>query len=84
MYQDSTAQYLEWLKGIKDFHGSVEKSSLSRAQVINSCGVYIVGNDQEQIASLENSLLVEIPAKDNSGKMISALHANVYNCKYIP
>ncbi|XP_070579265.1 E3 ubiquitin-protein ligase rnf213-alpha-like [Ptychodera flava] len=36
--------HIEWLKGIKESHGSVETSSLSQAEAINCNGVYTVGN----------------------------------------
>ncbi|KAM5307769.1 E3 ubiquitin-protein ligase RNF213 isoform 2-T2 [Glossophaga mutica] len=37
-----SARNLEWLKTVKDSHGSVELSSLSLATAINSRGVYVV------------------------------------------
>ncbi|XP_007886821.2 LOW QUALITY PROTEIN: E3 ubiquitin-protein ligase rnf213-alpha [Callorhinchus milii] len=40
-----SARYLEWLKTLKESHGSVETSSLSLAAAINSKGVYTVGNN---------------------------------------
>ena len=52
-----------------EFHGSVEKNALSRAQDINKSGVYIVGNKNDEIVYLENSLVLEIPAKENAGKL---------------
>jgi len=55
MLKETTARALTWLKGIKDFHGSVEKSSLSRAQLINSHGVYVISCDNET-TSLETSV----------------------------
>jgi len=48
------------LKQIKDFHGSVEKSSLSRAQDINSKGVYTIGGEKEKIPSIGNALSLDI------------------------
>ncbi|XP_060751752.1 E3 ubiquitin-protein ligase rnf213-beta isoform X2 [Tachysurus vachellii] len=35
--------WLEWLKGLSETHGSVEKSSISLASAINTHGVYHVG-----------------------------------------
>ncbi|XP_076810018.1 E3 ubiquitin-protein ligase rnf213-alpha-like isoform X2 [Clavelina lepadiformis] len=61
-----TAQYLEWLKGIKDFHGSVEKSSLSRAQDINAHGVYIIGGETDLIPTTENVLKLELSANQEA------------------
>ncbi|XP_027705939.1 E3 ubiquitin-protein ligase RNF213 [Vombatus ursinus] len=37
-----SARYLEWLKTVKDSHGSVELSSLSLATAINNKGIYII------------------------------------------
>ncbi|XP_041354620.1 E3 ubiquitin-protein ligase rnf213-alpha-like [Gigantopelta aegis] len=39
-----TAQHLEWLKEVSQSHGSVEVTSLSQAEMINSKGVYHIGN----------------------------------------
>ncbi|XP_053850563.1 E3 ubiquitin-protein ligase RNF213 [Vidua macroura] len=38
----ASAQQLEWLKTVKESHGSVELSSLSLAAAINSRGVYVL------------------------------------------
>jgi len=54
---------LEWLKATKDFHGSVERSSLTRAKLINDNGVYIVGGKESSMPTLEESLSVEITKK---------------------
>ncbi|XP_051888724.1 E3 ubiquitin-protein ligase rnf213-alpha-like [Pristis pectinata] len=43
-----SARYLEWLKTLKECHGSVETSSLSLAAAINNKGVYTVGNIEPQ------------------------------------
>ncbi|XP_072098539.1 E3 ubiquitin-protein ligase rnf213-alpha-like isoform X2 [Mobula birostris] len=43
-----SARYLEWLKTLKECHGSVETSSLSLAAAINNKGVYAVGNIAQQ------------------------------------
>lgn len=40
--QRASAQHLEWLKTVKESHGSVELSSLSLAAAINSRGVYVL------------------------------------------
>jgi len=62
-FQRDTALQLEWLKATKDFHGSVEHSSLTRAKLINECGVYIVGGKESSMPTLEESLFVEITKK---------------------
>ncbi|XP_047673206.1 E3 ubiquitin-protein ligase rnf213-beta isoform X2 [Tachysurus fulvidraco] len=38
-----SSYWLEWLKGLSETHGSVEKSSISSASAINTHGVYHVG-----------------------------------------
>ncbi|XP_076818184.1 uncharacterized protein LOC143463549 isoform X2 [Clavelina lepadiformis] len=40
---EETSKYLEWLNYVKDFHGSVEEASLTRAQQINERRVYTIG-----------------------------------------
>lgn len=40
--QHASAQHLEWLKIVKESHGSVELSSLSLAAAINSRGIYVL------------------------------------------
>ncbi|XP_076810012.1 E3 ubiquitin-protein ligase rnf213-alpha-like isoform X1 [Clavelina lepadiformis] len=66
-----TAQYLEWLKGIKDFHGSVEKSSLSRAQDINAHGVYIISGETEPIPTTKNALKLELSTNQDADKVMT-------------
>ena len=39
-----TNRHLEWIKLIKERHGSVETSSLQQVEAINRTGVYIIGN----------------------------------------
>lgn len=41
--QIDSARWLDWLKGLRETHGSVEQSSLSLASAINTGGMYIVG-----------------------------------------
>ncbi|PFX19442.1 E3 ubiquitin-protein ligase RNF213 [Stylophora pistillata] len=39
-----TSRHLEWLKTVKESHGSVAMTSLTQAKNINSSGVYVVGH----------------------------------------
>ena len=39
-----TARQLDWLKRVKESHGSVELNALASAQAINDRGIYTVGN----------------------------------------
>lgn len=40
--QKDSARHLEWLRTVKDSHGSVELSSLSLATAINNKGIYVI------------------------------------------
>ena len=42
VFQRDTARHLEWLKTVKESHGSVELSSLSLASSINTKGTYVI------------------------------------------
>ncbi|XP_048346006.1 E3 ubiquitin-protein ligase RNF213-like isoform X2 [Sphaerodactylus townsendi] len=56
-----SARYLEWLKTIKESHGSVELSSISLATTINSKGIYIIRAPAEgQKVSLDTVLSLVI------------------------
>jgi hypothetical protein len=44
-----TARQLEWLKTVKQSHGSVEVTSLAQAESINTNGIYQVGNLQKTV-----------------------------------
>ena len=43
MLQEDTNRHLEWLKAIKESHGSVAMSSLMQAEAVNARGIYEVG-----------------------------------------
>lgn len=47
-FQRDTARHLEWLKTVKDSHGSVELSSLSLASAINTKGIYIISAENQK------------------------------------
>lgn len=47
IFQVDTSRHIEWLKNVKHAHGSVEVTSLSQAEAINSLGIYCVGNIQQ-------------------------------------
>ncbi|XP_026716672.1 E3 ubiquitin-protein ligase RNF213 isoform X2 [Athene cunicularia] len=64
----ASAQHLEWLKTVKESHGSVELSSLSLAAAINSRGIYVLRAPADgQKVSLDNVLRFTLPgsAGDN-------------------
>lgn len=46
--QRDTARHLEWLKTVKDSHGSVELSSLSLASAINTKGIYSISAENQK------------------------------------
>ncbi|XP_039595909.1 E3 ubiquitin-protein ligase rnf213-alpha isoform X2 [Polypterus senegalus] len=62
-----TARHLEWLKSVKDSHGSVELSSLSLATAINNKGIYIIRSQQHKKLSLDTALQLKIPEEHEDG-----------------
>ena len=70
MQQIDTSRQLEWLKGVKDSHGSVAMSSFMQAEAINARGVYEVGCLQQRKASgngeetLESAIRLTVPPKE--------------------
>ncbi|XP_018560281.2 LOW QUALITY PROTEIN: E3 ubiquitin-protein ligase rnf213-alpha-like [Lates calcarifer] len=55
-----TARHLEWLKTVKESHGSVEFSSLSLATSINERGIYTIKAQNQKRLALESSLTLQI------------------------
>lgn len=57
IFQRDTARHLEWLKTIKESHGSVEFSSLSLATSINKRGIYTIkAQNQKKVQCMKLSL----------------------------
>uniref|UniRef100_A0A8D0H1U9 Ring finger protein 213 n=1 Tax=Sphenodon punctatus TaxID=8508 RepID=A0A8D0H1U9_SPHPU len=57
-----SARHLQWLKTVKESHGSVELSSLSLATAINTKGLYMIRAPTEaQKASLDTVLCLSLP-----------------------
>ena len=52
--------YLEWIKAIKDRHGSVEESSMTNVTQINESGVYTVTSQGKYILDKNSRFEVEI------------------------
>ena len=50
-----TKRHLQWLKNVKESHGSVEVSALAQASSINSSGIYRVGYKVSPSPSLHKS-----------------------------
>ncbi|XP_066560678.1 E3 ubiquitin-protein ligase rnf213-alpha [Amia ocellicauda] len=63
-----TARHLEWLKTVKDSHGSVELSSLSLASAINKKGIYIISSKDQKKLSLDNVIQLKIPEEHEEGQ----------------
>uniref|UniRef100_A0A672YT28 RING-type E3 ubiquitin transferase n=1 Tax=Sphaeramia orbicularis TaxID=375764 RepID=A0A672YT28_9TELE len=63
-----SARHLEWLKTVKDSHGSVERSSLSLASAINDKGIYLIS---AQRLSLDTVLKLLIPEGHDDGQIRS-------------
>ncbi|XP_054463285.1 E3 ubiquitin-protein ligase rnf213-alpha [Anoplopoma fimbria] len=62
-----SARHLEWLKTVKDSHGSVELSSLSLASAINSKGIYLISAQGVKKLSLDTALKLQIPEEHEDG-----------------
>ncbi|KAJ7989846.1 hypothetical protein DPEC_G00308720 [Dallia pectoralis] len=62
-----TARHLEWLKTVKDSHGSVELSSLSLASAINKKGIYIISAQNQKKLCLDSALKLQIPEEHDEG-----------------
>uniref|UniRef100_W5LFT1 RING-type E3 ubiquitin transferase n=1 Tax=Astyanax mexicanus TaxID=7994 RepID=W5LFT1_ASTMX len=56
-----TARHLDWLKTVKESHGSVELSSLSLATAINARGVYTIRAPNQKKISMETALRLDVP-----------------------
>ncbi|XP_076856258.1 E3 ubiquitin-protein ligase rnf213-alpha-like isoform X2 [Brachyhypopomus gauderio] len=56
-----TARHLEWLKTVKESHGSVELSSLSLAKAINARGVYTIDARHQEKICIETALRLDVP-----------------------
>ncbi|XP_026862579.2 E3 ubiquitin-protein ligase rnf213-alpha [Electrophorus electricus] len=62
-----TARHLEWLKTVKDSHGSVELSSLSLASAINTKGIYIISAENQKKLSLDKVIKLQITEVHDEG-----------------
>ncbi|XP_034002602.1 E3 ubiquitin-protein ligase rnf213-alpha-like isoform X2 [Trematomus bernacchii] len=67
-----TARHLEWLKTVKESHGSVELSSLTLATSINERGIYTIKAQHLKKLSLETSLMLHI--QDGHEKSIACTY----------
>ncbi|XP_068434126.1 E3 ubiquitin-protein ligase rnf213-alpha isoform X2 [Clinocottus analis] len=65
-----SARHLEWLKTVKDSHGSVELSSLSLASAINSKGIYLISAQGVKKLSLDTALKLQIPEEQDEGQQM--------------
>ncbi|XP_026078195.1 E3 ubiquitin-protein ligase rnf213-beta isoform X1 [Carassius auratus] len=61
-------RWLDWLKGLRETHGSVEQSSLSMASAINTAGVYHVvwPKDFNGKTGLDNVLYVKVTKNEQA------------------
>ncbi|XP_077939881.1 E3 ubiquitin-protein ligase rnf213-alpha isoform X1 [Gasterosteus aculeatus] len=65
-----SARHLEWLKTVKDSHGSVELSSLSLASAINNKGIYLISAQGVKKLSLDTALKLQIPEEHDEGQQM--------------
>ncbi|XP_016335836.1 E3 ubiquitin-protein ligase rnf213-beta-like [Sinocyclocheilus anshuiensis] len=63
-----SSRWLDWLKGLRETHGSVEQSSLSMASAINTGGVYHVGwpKDFNGKTGLDNVFYVKVTKNEQA------------------
>ena len=47
VFQHDTCRHLDWLKNVKESHGSVEVNAISQAKAINARGIYHVGKQKD-------------------------------------
>ncbi|KAK7926035.1 hypothetical protein WMY93_008345 [Mugilogobius chulae] len=65
-----SARHLEWLKTVKESHGSVELSSLSLASAINKMGVYVISAQSGKKLSLDEAIKLQIPEEHDDGQQM--------------
>ncbi|KAK7926008.1 hypothetical protein WMY93_008318 [Mugilogobius chulae] len=65
-----SARHLEWLKTVKESHGSVELSSLSLATAINKMGVYVISAQSGRKLSLDEAIKLQIPEEHDDGQQM--------------
>uniref|UniRef100_A0AAX7SI34 RING-type E3 ubiquitin transferase n=1 Tax=Astatotilapia calliptera TaxID=8154 RepID=A0AAX7SI34_ASTCA len=65
-----SARHLDWLKTVKDSHGSVELSSLSLASTINNKGIYLINAQNVKKLSLDTALKLQIPEEHDGGQQM--------------
>ncbi|XP_041073204.1 E3 ubiquitin-protein ligase rnf213-alpha-like [Carcharodon carcharias] len=67
-----SARHLDWLKTVKESHGSVELSSLSLASAINNNGIYIISSQGKNKLSLGSAITLNLSeVHDDSEEMRS-------------
>nr|XP_039250627.1 E3 ubiquitin-protein ligase rnf213-alpha-like [Styela clava] len=58
---EDTCKQLPWFKDLGQLHGSIEKLSLTRAQEINTSGIYTIEcNEEAMLPNLENCLKLSL------------------------
>nr|XP_019957387.1 PREDICTED: E3 ubiquitin-protein ligase RNF213 [Paralichthys olivaceus] len=65
-----SARHLEWLRTVKDSHGSVELSSLSLASAINNKGIYLISAQSVKTLSLDTALKLQISEEHDEGQQM--------------
>ncbi|KAM9358387.1 E3 ubiquitin-protein ligase rnf213-alpha-like [Symphorus nematophorus] len=70
-----TARHLEWLKTVKESHGSVEFSSLYLATSINERGIYTIKAQNQKKLTLETSVMLQI--QDGPEKNITCTYEDL-------
>ena len=73
--QEETNDQLKWFEDVEKFYGSVEKSSLTRAQEINERGVYSISKKKREFkTTLDNSMRLALPEDGSQGNKKFKVH----------
>ncbi|XP_072522974.1 E3 ubiquitin-protein ligase rnf213-alpha-like isoform X2 [Salminus brasiliensis] len=65
-----SARHLDWLRTVKESHGSVELSSLSLATAINARGVYTISAPNHKKICMQTALKLDVPEEHEEGQEI--------------
>ncbi|XP_035389185.1 E3 ubiquitin-protein ligase rnf213-alpha-like isoform X2 [Electrophorus electricus] len=63
-----TARHLDWLKTVKESHGSVELSSISLVKAINTRGVYTISAQYQTKINMDTALRLDVPEEHGEGQ----------------
>lgn len=69
LLQDEAERQLRWFKDVEKFYGSVEKSSLTKAQEINNRAVYVISKKRGHgKLTVDNSISLTLQRDQGQGQ----------------